>query len=63
LKKELDLVIKWESLVVEAKETYGTTPITETIEDILPLKELAIDDFQDLYNAADAFNQWILKTA
>jgi hypothetical protein len=60
LKKELKFLIKWESLIITAKEIYDTTPITETIQDILALKEVAIEDFQELYNAADAFNKWIL---
>jgi len=60
LKQELKLIIKWENLVLAAKENYGSTPITETIQDILVLKEIAIEDFQDLYDAADAFNEWIL---
>jgi len=60
LEEELELIIKWENLVLAAKENYGSTPITETIQDILDLKKLAIEEFQDLYNAANAFNEWIL---
>ena len=54
------LIIKLENLANAAKENWGSTPITEAIEDILLLKEVAIEDFQELYNAADAFNKWIL---
>jgi len=59
LKKELKLIIRWENSANAAKENYGSTPITEAIEDILVLKEVAIEEFQELYNAADAFNKWI----
>ena len=61
LKKELTLLNNWENLVLVAKEDYGSTPLTESIQDILDFKDLAIEDFQELYNAADAFNKWILK--
>ena len=61
MKDELKLVIKWENLILAAKDNYDATPITETIQDILALNELAIADFQNLYDAADAFNDAILK--
>lgn len=61
LKEELKLVVEWENSALIAKENYGTTPITETIEDIKFLKDLAIEDFEALYNAADDFNEWILS--
>ena len=63
LKEELKLVVAWENSALTAKENYGKTPITETIEDIVWLKELAIEDFEALYKAADDFNEWILKKA
>ena len=53
-------MIKWENLILAAKDIYGAAPITETIQDIIALKELAIEDFQNLYNAADALNKAIL---
>ena len=63
MKEELKLVVAWENSALTAKENYGKTPITETIEDIVWLKELAIEDFEALYKAADDFNEWILKKA
>ena len=45
---------------MQAKDDYGNTPITEAIETIPIFKEMFIGDFQALYDAADAFNKWIL---
>jgi len=60
LKDEVTLINKWELLALAAKEDYGNTPISQTIEDILAWKEWFTDDFQALHDAADAFNEWIL---
>ena len=54
------LVIRWENLVLAVEKNYDASPLTETIQDILDLKELAIEDFQNLHKAADAFNKAIL---
>jgi len=63
LKEELELIVDWENAALLAKQNYGTSPITETIEDIVWLKDLAIEDFTALYKAAEAFNDWILNKA
>jgi hypothetical protein len=60
LKEELKLVTEWEILVLDAKDFYASSTITETIQEIKVTKEWAIDEFQDLYNAADDFNKSLL---
>jgi len=60
LKQEVTLINKWELLAMQAKDDYGNTPIAEAIETIPIFKEMFIGDFQALYDAADAFNKWIL---
>jgi len=60
IKAEYNLLVNWRNLVQLAIDTYDVVDLGELLEDISAFKEVTIDEFQSLYDAADAFNQFIL---